>query len=250
MIMIGHWYLLLVIVNILDLSYLHYFVALPKLLCLGKPNIPLQSVVWQTSASAGSPVQRSLPPSNVESLHLRSLDLDPWLHDTEHWVHSPHGCQVPVTAESAFDWQLETGMSFSSFVESLTQKRRNIWWYWKTTFKAWEFSKICTRHTLAINCFASFSLNRMTKTMLAASSTSRTSASSDPPSRSVAAWRRTLAPLSPWLPICSHSWKKNIWKLQARKARRCDGITPETITHSPNPLTYERCWSQTKTSSL
>ena len=89
-----------VIVNIFEFS--HYFVAFPKLLCLGKAkylqNRPLQSVVRQTSASPWTPEQRLLPPSKVEFLHLRILDLDPWSHDAEHWLHSPHGCQLVATA--------------------------------------------------------------------------------------------------------------------------------------------------------
>ena len=49
----------------------------------------------QASASTGSPRQCSLPPGSVQA---RILHRDPWPHDVEHWLHFPHGCQLPDTA--------------------------------------------------------------------------------------------------------------------------------------------------------
>ena len=58
-------------------------------------DTPVQSSILQDAASTGSPRQFLLPPGPV---HVRILHRVPWSQDAEHWLHSPHGCQVPATA--------------------------------------------------------------------------------------------------------------------------------------------------------
>ena len=67
---------------------------------------------------------------------------------------------------------------------------------------------ICRRCTLTISCLANFRLNRITKAIFAVSTRSRRSTNSIPPSRTLPAWRWTLAPLSPWVPTSGFNWKK------------------------------------------
>ena len=57
-------------------------------------NAPLQSAVLQASAWTGSPRHCPLPPGSL-SAHARFLHRVPWPQEVEHWLHSPHGCQLP-----------------------------------------------------------------------------------------------------------------------------------------------------------
>ena len=57
-------------------------------------NAPLQSAVLQASAWTGSPRHCPLPPGS-SSAHARFLHRVPWPQEAEHWLHSPHGCQLP-----------------------------------------------------------------------------------------------------------------------------------------------------------
>ena len=85
--------------------------------------------------------------------------------------------------------------SFAKLDSNKTKSRKEM----KNHLQIWQIGK----HTFAISCLASFSLHRITRALFPAS---RISASTHPPSSSVAAWSWTLAPLSPWLPASSNSW--------------------------------------------
>ena len=63
-------------------------------------NTPWQSVVLQTSASAGSPRQRLL--AALPAVQERILHLDPWSHELEHWDHSDQAVQLAITAGITF----------------------------------------------------------------------------------------------------------------------------------------------------
>ena len=69
--------------------------AWKKRICTYVQDIPLQSAVLQTSTSIGSPRQSLLSPPQAEEAQTRFLHREPCPHDAEHWLHSPHGSQLP-----------------------------------------------------------------------------------------------------------------------------------------------------------
>ena len=90
---------------------------------------PAQSAVLQTSASAGSPGQSWLPTPQAESVHVRNLNLDPWPHDVEHWLHSPHGLQPPTSTAKPRLGKSATARRRRMTISNLEVSCRLYLWY-------------------------------------------------------------------------------------------------------------------------